>query len=38
VTRSVDGEDITISLSNIEKIKFYDNTRVSGLHSIDNLA
>lgn len=38
VTRKVNGEDVTLTLSNVEKLKFYDDTRVSGLHGLDSFA
>lgn len=38
VTRTVGSESVSITLTNIEKIKFYDDTRVSALHGIDRFA
>jgi hypothetical protein len=38
VTRKVNGEDITLTLTNVEKLKFYDDTRVGSLHGVDSFA
>jgi len=38
VKRQVNGEEITINLTTVEKIKFYDDQRVSGLHGVDSFA
>jgi len=38
VTRKVNGEDITLTLNTVEKLKFYDDTRVGSLHGVDSFA
>jgi hypothetical protein len=38
VTRKVNGEDITLTLTTVEKLKFYDDTRVGSLHGVDSFA